>query len=319
MTKIYVLHENDEWTDHLTGRLEELGLPFELWHLDQGTVDLTEEPPEGIFYNRMSASSHTRDHRFAPEFTEAVLAWLERHGRTVVNGSRALRLELSKVNQYMALNQEGITTPKTITAVGKDQIIEAAKKLDLAPFITKHNRAGKGQGVQLFHSIKALEEYVYGDSFEEPVDGITLVQQYIEAPKPYIVRHEFVGGKFLYAVKVDTSEGFELCPADACTIDDLHCPTGTEETGGAKFEILEGYSDPLIESYEAFLASNNIKVAGIEAIQDHNGNVYTYDVNTNTNYNSDAESVSGIYGMLQLATYLGERLKEQYPSAISTP
>ena len=23
-------------------------------------------------------------------------------------------------------------------------------------------------------------------------------------------------GKFLYAVRVDTSEGFQLCPADAC-------------------------------------------------------------------------------------------------------
>jgi hypothetical protein len=31
----------------------------------------------------MSASSHTRDHRYAAELTAAVLAWLERHGRQV--------------------------------------------------------------------------------------------------------------------------------------------------------------------------------------------------------------------------------------------
>ncbi|UOR10949.1 ATP-grasp domain-containing protein [Halobacillus amylolyticus] len=308
MSKIYVLHENDEWTNHLTKRLQELKLPFEVWHLDQGNIDLTSEPPEGIFYNRISASSHTRDHRFAPEFTEAVLAWLERHGRTVVNGSRALRLEVSKVNQYMALNETGITPPKTIASVGKDQIISAAKKLDLVPFITKHNRAGKGQGVQLFHSIEALKEYVYGDSFDEPVDGITLVQQYIEAPEPYIVRHEFVGGEFLYAVKVDTSEGFELCPADACTIDDIYCPTGEEETGGAKFEILDNYHPPILEQYEKFLQENNIQVAGIEAIQDQDGQLYTYDVNTNTNYNSDAEARADVYGMLALAKYLGQQL-----------
>ena len=30
---------------------------------------------------------------------------------------------------------------------------------------------------------------------------------------------ENYGGQFLYAVQVDTSEGFELCPADACRID----------------------------------------------------------------------------------------------------
>ncbi|MFD2923660.1 ATP-grasp domain-containing protein [Halobacillus naozhouensis] len=306
--KIYVLHENDEWTEHLTKRLKELQLPFELWYLDQGNIDLSNEPPEGIFYNRISASSHTRDHRFAPEFTEAVLAWLERHDRTVINGSRALRLEVSKVNQYMALNGTGITSPKTIAAVGKDQIIEAAQKLDLVPFITKHNRAGKGQGVQLFHSIEALKEYVYGDSFEDPVDGVTLIQQYVEAPEPYIVRHEFVGGKFLYAVKVDTSEGFELCPADACTIDDMYCPTGKQETGGAKFEILESYHHPILEQYEEFLQINDIQVAGIEAIQDQSGQLYTYDVNTNTNYNSDAEAKADVYGMLALAKYLGEQL-----------
>ena len=33
-----------------------------------------------------------------------------------------------------------------------------------------------------------------------------------------ITRAEFVGGRFLYAVEVDTSSGFELCPADACTV-----------------------------------------------------------------------------------------------------
>lgn len=313
MSKIYVLHENDEWTGHLTERLEELDLPYELWHLDQGTLDLTSEPPEGIFYNRISASSHTRNHRFAPEYTEAVLAWLERHGRTVINGSRALRLEVSKVNQYMALNQAGIQTPKTITAVGRYNILEAARKLDQSSFITKHNRAGKGQGVQLFHSTEALREYIDGPSFEEPVDGITLIQQYIEAPEPYIVRHEFVGGKFVYGVKVDTSEGFELCPADACTIEDLYCPTDQQaEAPKAKFEILENYRPEIVDHYEAFLKENNVQVAGIEAIQDAEGNLFTYDVNTNTNYNSDAEAAAGIYGMLELARYLGGLLEKSY-------
>jgi hypothetical protein len=154
MSKIYIIHENSEWTVHLTRRLDELGLPYEEWFLDKGTVDLSAPPPEGVFYNRMSASSHTRGHRFAPELTEAVLAWLERHGRRVFNGSRALRLEVSKVNQYMALNAHEIRTPKTIAAVGKEQIVEAAKQLDAPSFITKHNRAGKGLGVQLFHSMK---------------------------------------------------------------------------------------------------------------------------------------------------------------------
>ena len=308
MNKIYVIHENNEWTHHLVKRLEELSLDYELWHLDEGLIDLSKAPPQGVFYNRISASSHTRDHRYAPEFTEAVLAWLERHGRTVVNGTRALRLEVSKVNQYMALNNAGIATPKTLAAVGKKHIIQAAEQLGFESFITKHNRAGKGQGVQLFHSFDALKNYLESPLFDEPVDGITLIQEYIKAPEPYIVRHEFIGGKFFYAVKVDTSEGFELCPADACSIEDQFCPTDSAETTPkAKFEILSDYRPEFIDRYEQFLADNNIQVAGIEAIWDESGNVYAYDVNTNTNYNSDAEAVADQYAMLALAKFLSNQ------------
>ncbi|WP_409306109.1 RimK family alpha-L-glutamate ligase [Peribacillus sp. SCS-155] len=309
MSKIYIIHENSEWTVHLTRRLEELGLPYEEWHLDEGLVDLTEAPPEGVFYSRMSASSHTRGHRFAPEFTDSVLAWLEQHGRTVFNGSRALRLEVSKVNQYTALTKAGIRTPKTIAAAGAENIIKAAEKIGTASFITKHNRAGKGLGVQLFHSIEGLKQYVYGPDFDEPVDGITLIQEYIKAPEPYITRCEFVGGKFVYAVKVDTSEGFELCPADACQIGDLFCPVGEEVEEKPKFQIIDGFDEPIIEKYEAFLKENNITVAGIEFIRSEEGDIYTYDINTNTNYNSDAEKAAGKYGMLELAKFLGAQVK----------
>ncbi|MCC5893738.1 alpha-L-glutamate ligase [Exiguobacterium sp.] len=306
MANIYVLHENNEWTDHLVKRLDELALPYELWHLDEGLIDIEAPPPEGVFYNRMSASSHTRGHRYAPELTEGVLAWLEANGRTVFNGTRAIRLEVSKVNQYTALRREGIPVPKTIAAVGKAQIVKAAETLGMTPFITKHNRAGKGLGVQLFHSVAALKEYVYGPTFEDSVDGITLIQQYVEAPQPFITRCEFIGGKFLYAVRVDTSEGFELCPADACSIEDQFCPVG--ETPPAKFEIVERFDHPILAKLEAFLAANEIAVAGIEIIEDKDGNVYAYDVNTNTNYNSDAEAKAGTYGMLELATFLGDAL-----------
>lgn len=308
MSKIYVIHENDEWTIHLTKRLEELRLPYELWHLDEGIVDLTAEPPEGVFYSRMSASSHTRNHRYAPELTAGILAWLEFHGRTVFNGTKALQLEVSKINQQLALEKAGIRTPKTIGAVGRDQIVRAAQKLGASSFITKHNRAGKGLGVQLFHSITALENYLDSSAYEEPVDGITLIQEYIQSPASFITRAEFIGGKFVYAVRVDTSNGFELCPADACQIDDLFCPVGEEKEEKPKFEIISDIHEEQMLKYEEFLHANKIAVAGIEFISDANGTVYTYDVNTNTNYNADAEAIAGKYGMLELAEFLEKAL-----------
>ena len=148
--------------------------------------------------------------------------------------------------------------------------------------------------------------------FEPSVDGITLIQQYIRAPQPYITRVEFVGGKFLYAVRVDTSLGFELCPADVCQIGDAFCPVGETalEASAPRFQILEGFDNPIIERYQRFIAENGIEIAGIEFIVDEVGEIYTYDVNTNTNYNSDAEAAAGLYGMRSIARYLGQQLHD---------
>ncbi|MFD1737074.1 RimK family alpha-L-glutamate ligase [Bacillus salitolerans] len=309
MEKIYIIHENNDWTVHLTRRLNELGLPYEEWHMAEGKVDLTTTPPQGIFYNRMSASSHTRGHRYAPEITTGLLSWLEFYGRTVWNGSRALQLELNKVLQYLALNKQGIQTPKTVAATGREQILEAAKSFEFKQIITKHNRAGKGLGVQLFDHYNSLQDYILGETFEEPVDGITLIQEYIQSPDHSITRCEFIGGKFHYAVRVDTSDGFELCPAEACQIGDLFCPVGEVKEEKPKFQIIEGFDDPIIKLYESFLAENQIKVAGIEFIRNRDGEIFTYDVNTNTNYNPDAEKVANKFGMLELAKKLGEELE----------
>ncbi|MFC7370163.1 RimK family alpha-L-glutamate ligase [Fictibacillus iocasae] len=304
--KVYVIHENNEWTSPLFQRLEEMGVPYEDWHLSSGQINLAQEPPEGVFYNRMSASSHTRGHRFAPEYTAAVLAWLESWGRKVFNNSRALQLELSKVAQYSALKSFDIPVPRTAAAVGKQDIIRAASSFEGA-FITKHNRAGKGLGVQLFQSENALASYVNGPSFEDSVDGITLIQEYIRSSEPYITRCEFVGGTFMYAVKVDTSDGFELCPADACQIGDTMCPVGEEPA--PKFQILTDFSHPLIPKYEKFLRANGITFSGIEMIEDEWGNAFTYDVNTNTNYNPDAERKAEVYGMQEIARFLAAQLE----------
>jgi hypothetical protein len=313
--QVYVIHENDAWVEPLRNAFAEQGIPFAEWHLDEGVLDLDAAPPQGVFYNRMSASSHTRGHRYGPELTAATLAWLTHHGRTIVNGERAVQLEVSKVAQYQSLASFGVETPRTLAAVGRKHIAEAAERIGY-PLILKHNRAGKGLGVHLFLSREGLADYLASDGFEESVDGITLIQRYIEAPEPFITRVEFIGGKFLYAVRVDTSEGFELCPADVCNIDAGQiaqmgsvCPAVAPSE---KFRIIEGFDHPLLPKWQALLAANDIQVAGIEIIVDKQGRPYTYDVNTNTNYNADAEArANEPGGMKAIAAYLGALLAEE--------
>ena len=298
MEGIHVLHENDAWSAPLFEALETRGLPHEAWHLAKGRVAPAEVPPRGIFYNRMSASSHLRDHRFAPELTASTLAWLEAHGRRVLNGSGAIRLEVSKLAQYAGLIAAGIPVPRTIGAVGRDNVLAAAGELGETPFILKPNRGGAGAGVQRIDSVDALAAVLDDPATPPPLDGTWLVQQWIASPDATITRCEFIGGRFYYAVQVDTADGFELCPADACAA------PGARE----KFEILEGFDDPLLPRLASFLSQAGVDVGAVELVRDREGRAHAYDVNTNTNYNARAEARAGVSGMGRLADLLGDEL-----------
>ena len=296
---IICIHENNEWVSPFTAAFEKLNLDYHIWYVPEMSLDLAELPPDAIYWNRMSASSHTRGHRYEPELVSGILSWLERHKRTVINGSKALDLEISKIRQYQQLEQFSIKTPKTFCAIRKEDLVKGADRIAY-PLITKHNRAGKGLGVRKFDNEEALKDYIFGNDFEASPDGITLLQEYVYAPSQSIVRMEFVNFKFLYAVEVDTSQGFELCPADACEIES-NCPT--EDFN--KFTINEKFSIPNISDFENFLRGNDIGIAGIEIIFDENGSCWTYDVNTNTNYNSKAEEQADQNAPEAVARFLG--------------
>jgi glutathione synthase/RimK-type ligase-like ATP-grasp enzyme len=311
--KVYVIYENPDWMPPLRQELERAGLPFEEWFIHQGHFDLSEEPPQGVFLNRMSASSHTRGHLESVDFTRELLVWLESHGRRVINSSRAFAIEMSKVRQYEALRHAGIATPHTIAVAGGPETIkETARKLQ-PPFITKHNRGGKGLGVQLFRSLKALDEYVDSKDFEEPIDHIMLLQEYVESAEPFITRVEIVDGEFLYAIQSDTSRGFQLCPAERCETGDAFCPTTDVNTSGnvdrqSLFSLREGFDDPIVERYIAFMRANEIDIAGIEFIEDQEGRKITYDINGTTNYSPGVEERHGLNGMAAVVRLLASEL-----------
>jgi hypothetical protein len=322
--KIYALHENPEWFPPFAEAFAAEGVEYVEWVLTDGVLDLDDAPPEGIFWSRISASSHTRDHGLTKDYSRAVLSWLEASGRRTVNGRRVLELEVSKVDQLTALRAAGIDTPRTVAAVGREQVLKAAQGFP-TPFVTKHNQGGKGLGVRKFESFDDLADYVGSDEYEEPVDGITLIQEYVVAADGGITRVEIVGGEMVYAVRGDTERGgFQLCPADACAIDPETGrpipPVGAtismapDEDWGL-FSQREGYDDPVVAKYLEFTRRHGIEVAGIENIRTADGRVLTYDVNTNTNYNSDVERSTARSGPREIVRHLARVLKETYPEA----
>jgi hypothetical protein len=311
--RVHVLHENPEWITPIAAAFEAEGVPWSEWLMTGGGLDLSEPPPPGVFWSRMSASAHTRGHGGAKDQTRAVLSWLEAHGRRVVNGRRVLELEMSKVDQLTQLAAAGFDVPHTIVVSGDDDLLAAAKELP-PPFVTKHNQGGKGLGVARYDSHEAFAASLDDPGRDRPVDGITLIQEYVAAREPFITRVELAAGRYLYALTADTARGgFELCPADACAIDELCLVDGQPAAAEPSlFALREEMADhPLVPRYEAFAADLGIEIAGFEFIEAADGRVVTYDINTNTNYNAEIDAAAPRSGPATIAAWLATLLTQE--------
>ena len=235
---INVLYENPAWIPPLREALEREGFRVRLVHVNEGSVDASAPPPEGLWMNRISPSSHTRGHAHTVELARQLLYWLEFHGRRVINGLPAFELEMSKLRQDLVLRRHGIRTPRTVLAVGRDHLLGAAATFD-GPFITKHDQGGKGLGIRLFHGVGELERHLDGGGFDAGPGARVILQEYVSAPEPFITRVEIVGGRFAFAMRSSTADGFELCPSDVCNPMPVGCPAdgggpaGAGPTGGA--------------------------------------------------------------------------------------
>ena len=162
-----------------------------------------------------------------------------------------------------------------------------------------------------FDDADGVRGYLASADFEEPVDGITLLQEYVQPADGTITRVELVGGELVYAIRADTTAGgFQLCPADACAIGPDGAPgrpawrAARPAAGRADLQPAGRMSTVLPIDGTAFLAGAGIEVAGIELIETADGRIVTYDVNTNTNYNAAVEEVAPRSGPTQIARYL---------------
>lgn len=293
--RVHVLYENPSWELALTEALSDLGVSFRLIDLDAGMVNFWGLPPGGIYYRRMSSSTHTREHRYAAELTACFLQGLESHNRLVANGRPALRMELSTMAQYVAFEAHELRTPRTIVPKGHEQVLAPPANFN-GTFITKHNRACQGLGVYRHESLTILEAFLYGGHYEEPIDGVTLVQEYVTSHDDHITRCEFGDGRFLYTLRADASERFELYPAQACGTDYMAYLSELESP--PKFQVDSSFANPLCPHYERSLNEVGIDIAGNEFIVDAQVRTFTYDINPDTNYNRAGRwQPRDIYGM----------------------
>ena len=314
--KSYIIHENEEWLIPLRKALEKFDVQYEEWLLDDMTINIDQAPPNGIFFSRMSASNYTRNHLHSNQSSNIILTWLENHNRRVINGTNVLKIEFSKVLQQLLLKQSGFKTPKTIVAVGINKIKEAASNLNVYPMIIKPNQGGKGFGVKLINTMNELDKMLEDNLINSSKDDTWLLQEKISTNEEFITRMEFIGGNFIYSLKVFSKNSFELCPADACEVDlDQFCPVdeiNDINNSQPSFFIDDDPDKDLAKQLTIFLKKHQIEVAGVEFIRNKDGVPIFYDINTNTNYNLNAEKQSKVNknGMEEIALFLKSELNK---------
>ena len=306
--KIYIIFENKKWIENLCTELNNRNLAYDLWQINTNNIlNLQKDPPQGIFYNVVSPSSHTRGNRFAIEMTKAVLYWLKLHNRKVINGLEALELEISKSAQILALKKNNINHPKTSISIGENSLIATINESRM-PFMLKPNRGGSGTGVQIFYSTEAIYQQINTGNFNKSIDGITVIQDYIASNENILYRLEFINNKLLYAVKVNISDDLNNCPVTPAgtntnTTNNTTTNTNTNTTnntptGKTKITHVEDeeefilnfnkiQNDPTHESYQKlkifFFSADwcgncHVLKPPLEKLQDDNIEVYYFNI-----------------------------------------
>ncbi|MGK7391394.1 MAG: ATP-grasp domain-containing protein [Candidatus Cyclobacteriaceae bacterium M2_1C_046] len=305
-----IYFEHPDWFRPLFNELNIRGIDVIKYNAAEHHFKLNEkELPFDIFFNRMSPSAYLRNNVQAIFYTSDLLASLESKGIRVINGYKSWRFEISKALQLNLLETLGLPYPKAVVINHVSQAVDASKELRF-PIVIKANIGGSGAGITRYDSKEELQQAVFDGKISLGIDHTALVQEFIPARDGHIHRVETLGGKFLYAIKVyTTGESFNLCPADICQTTE-----GKELTrnacaldapkNGLKVEAYTP-SQHIIDNIEQIVAATDIDVGGIEyIIDDRDGQLYYYDVNSLSNFVADAVNVIGFDPHKKLVDFL---------------
>ena len=302
---IAIFHEHHQWNAPLFSELNRRGLNWSSIDASSPEFDPTFVGEWDILVNRMSPSAWTRDHTTAMLQTPEFLRNVESAGVPVINGSSAYEFELSKRNQLELLRRERVRHPQGRPVLNANEIPAAAADLTF-PVLVKPNIGGSGAGITEYQTPQelaaAVEVGLVGDLGP---DGTGLVQEKLPARGNSIVRVEILGGKFLYAIRLQLLPGsFNLCPADYCD--------PAQDIVDAS-DIVEGHIPPddLIDEAIRILEASGADLGGVEyLVNDLDGEAYFYDINALSNFVADAINVVGFDPFVPLADFIEDRARK---------
>ena len=275
MADLAVFYEHPQWFEALFATLDRRGLNWTPITIQDHTFDpAAASLPAPVILNRLAMSSFLRQEEHALFYSLAVLDHWQGLGARVINGPGVLAYDTNKARQLSLFRRVGLNIPRTRVAHRRADVPRLAAEVGY-PVMVKVNVGGSGTGMIRYDSPAELEAAVADKLTPMGVDGVALVQEYIQARDARVIRCEVLDGKLLYALALDgAGSTFDLCPADVCMVDK---PTITL----SEFKP----SPEIAKAVERVAVMSGLDVGGIEyMINDRDGVPKFYDLNAMSNF-----------------------------------
>lgn len=291
---LVVMYEHPDWHQPLFEALANRNIHFEKFDLANGAYCLSDLPVASLYYNMVSPSAYKRGHQGAIPLALSMCRKLESEGIRVLNGSFSMSIEMSKSAQISLLRNLGISHPRTYVFNNLAALTRKECEL-LFPVILKPEQGGSGARMFLANSWVELEEIIQQNSSIWQPDYLLLVQEKLEYEKSEgVIRMEYLGGEFLYAMRIISHDVFNLCPSILCNPDSGEGSCELSTKAKPEFYPMDVPCIEMIEIGRRIMHAANHSSGSIEYVQDKMGRKVVYDINANSNLRP---SVAGHFGI----------------------
>jgi len=298
-----LLYEHPTWFEPLFAALDRRGVAYEAIRLSDHRFDpASSEIPAPVVLSRVAMSSFLREAQHGIFYAEALLAHWAANGARVLNGAGVVAVDSSKARQLSLISRLGYSVPETRVVHRREDLLDAAAAMRW-PLLVKANIGGSGAGIVRYGGRAELAASIAEGTVPESVDSVLLVQDYAPARGGAITRVETLGGRFLYAIEVESGgDSFDLCPADACLA----------QPGRAAVRMT-AVTPPaeLVEAAERIARAVGLDVGGVEyLIDDRDGIARFYDINALSNFVARPLDVLGWDPHDRLVDFLEAAIRE---------
>ncbi len=293
MSKIGVLYESPEWSNlHLAQLLEAKGVEAELIDLREGFLFLADEPPLGLYINRVFPSAVMRGSAPSISLAQRYVLWLESKGKRVINPSQSSHYDYDKAATYIELSQIGILVPQTLVCGSMESLKEGAHALGF-PLILKHNLGGRAYQTKIFQSqAEWEEELTRGVDFG--ADHLLLLQRYICPLGDYTLRAEVVGDELMCLLRRYVAAG------------------GISSwSRGSRYEVVSYPEGEVVSLSLRVARETGMEMGGLDFIRDKEGQLYLLELNATSNFTPEYIDLLGFDPVERMAEYIIQEAKGQ--------